>query len=499
MKRVICIVVISILCLCVALGGVACKKEEAPQLAAAKTLAEQYATANPDTPTITDYTVAEGFDIGTVRFAFYSPSTGWVEDVATAPFDESKPTVIHSHGQGLDGRMFTPDAMYNEGYNVMSFLWGTLSNDMDVLRIERRLWQRITSYAVSATESKCAIVEAEEGFNCTVPELYLARYCDFFALHPNYNQPIQLSGHSYGGQLIMALSTYMTKLFLEGRLPANLLPERYIMLDPYFDNYNQQFQCGWLGTTIEYSSMGAAMYCMDNYLFPNNVAIEMLRTSDLVELAAIMSFDDEAAPEYFTQIKPRLRVVELANKNELRNQFDNVITGSGFLHTVANDFYFSPNALSLYSDADGVAIFGRANSASLILATQGMQFDLRIDEENYRHYENVTVERHVFEDEWGDPIPQATVVAGIVVRDANGDGKANEKACERLDGVVVTLTDKATGISQTATTKGGAYRFEVKEGGSYTLSFASANYEAKTLDVTASAFVNVADFALAAK
>jgi len=525
MKRICKILVIACICACLALGVYACDKTPADgnrdsgdnsgqatvELVEAKTLAETYATGGK-APTITDYTVADDFDIDTVRFAFYSPATGWVEDVANAPFDESKPTVIHAHGQGADGYMFTPDALYNEGYNVMSFLWGTLSDDMDVLRIEQRVWQLIADYV--DYDNNGAVKEAA-GFNCTVPELYLARYCDFFALHPDYNLPIRLTGHSYGGQLTLALATYFTKLYRDGRLPARLLPERYTMLDPYFDNYGQDFECGWLNTTIHYSSVGAALYALENYLIPNNVAIEMLRTSTPVEFAGFMSILDDDAPDYFNVLKPMFRVVELANQNDLQNQFSNKIYGTGMLHTFANYFYFSPDAKTLYADADGVAIFGRANSASLVLATRAMRFDLRVDSEDYTRYQAITVERvpHVIAEDEEEEIDvivdtseedaaafaAVTVVAGLVSLDANGNGLFDDLAADRLNDVTVVLKNVATGETQTVRTVGGYYRFDAKRGQTYTVTVEADNYQRKEATVTASTFVNLSDFALAKK
>lgn len=529
MKRFFVILTVTALCLCLAMGAFACDQPATPNnkqsatdaqtenankpeitAVAAKTIGETYAAAPTDVPTITDYTVAEGFDLSTVRFSFYSPATGWVEDVNTAPFDESRPTVIHAHGQGGDDYMTTPEALYNEGYNVMSFLWGTLSDDMDVLRIERRIWQPIADYV--AYDSNGAIREAE-GFNCSVPELYVARYCDFFALHPDYRQSVYLTGHSYGGQLTCALATYFTKLYLDGRLPARLLPERYVLLDPYFDNYVQDFECDWLDTTIHYSSIGAALYCLDHYLIPYNVAIEMVRTSDLVELAGVMGVNDAEAPNYYNGLKPQFRVVELGNKNDLRTQFgtaiSDIIYGSGYLHTFSHDFYFDPGAKLLYADADGVVCFGRANSASLMLATRGMRFDFYIDAEDYTRYENVTIERVpqvvTSEDEDAPDTSEedaaafaaVTVVAGMVSADANGNGRFDDLAADRLNDVTVVLENVATGEKQTVNTVCGFYRFDAVRGATYTLTTYAANYQSQSVTVTASAFVNLTDFALA--
>lgn len=473
-------------------------KNETPQVyAEAKTIAETYAAAVHDVPTISDYTVPADFDLNTIRLEIWTPETGWTADLANAPFDETRPTIIHSHGQGRNGYMFTPQALYNGGYNVISFLWGCMSDD-ELEPIEQKIWQRIEKYVrydVDGSGVEHSVYVKTTEFDCTVPELYVARYCDFFALHPDYNMPIRLTGHSYGGQLNFALASYMTTLFLEGRLPARLLPERYTLLDPYFDNLPMDFECRWLGETIHFSSVGAAIYCIDKILAPNNVAIEMLRTSPLVELATIMGVADDDAPDYFVDLKPLFRVTELKNVNELREQFDDMTVGMGFWHTIANDFYFSPQAKELYYDAASELIFGRETPAEFVLATRGMHFDLWVDEVDYAQYQNVRVARTVTDAETDD----VCILAGLVTRDADGDGVADEKAAERLIGASVVLTDDATGEKQTYSTVNGFYRFDVLRDHTYTLQVHAGGYaSSEVVKVsTAQSFCTTRNFSLA--
>lgn len=494
MKRFWSIFVIAIVCMCLALGTIGCgntPNEPVPvAFNDAATAAETYAGEVHDVPTISDYTVPEAFDLSTIRFAFWSPSTGWTEDVDNAPFDESRPTIIHSHGQGGDAHMFTPRAMYDAGYNVISFLWGCLSDD-ELEPIEQKIWNRIEKY-IDYSNGQSEIIYTD-GFDCTITELYVARYCDFFALHPNYNQPIRLTGHSYGGQLNFALSAYITTLFQAGRLPGRLLPERYTLLDPYFDTLQLDFDCRWLGQTFRYSSVQAAIYCMQNILIPNNIAIEMLRTSPLVEVINGIVADD--APDYFTELKPLFRLTELKNTNELRLQFDNMAEGMGFWHTIANDFYFSPQADNIYYDEDGEMIFGRETPAAFVLATRQMHFDFWVDNDDYNQYQNVRVERTITEDN-----EDLTIIAGLVMQDADGDGTPNDKACYRLSNVCVKLIDNATGEIKAVQTNNGFYRFEAERGHTYTVETHAGNYVDATQTVEAqNDFCFVRNFALTRK
>lgn len=500
MKRVLCCILVLVFCLGFALASTACS----PRYEDATTTADVQADLEIRQPTMSDYTLDPQFDASTVRFAFYSPDTGWVEDVNNAPFDETKPTVIYSHGQGGDSRMFTPEGMYNEGYNVISFLWGCMADDA-LTPIEQKIWQRIAQYTVYEN-GKTVFVKSDK-FDCTVTELFVARYCDFFALHPQYNMPIRLAGHSYGGQLTFALATYMTTLAQENRLSARLIPERYTLLDPYFDNQIIDFECRWLGRTLHYSSVGSAIYAYTNILAPNNIAIEMLRTSPLVEMATVMGVGDDNAPDYFAELKPLFRVVELNNINELRDQLVartddmhlDMTAAMGYWHSVANHFYWSPRAKSVYTNEDGVVIFGRENAASLVLATRGMHFDWWIDEEAVERFENVTMARTITEDEDGNTNENDTVLAGLVMADANGNGKADDKACNRLTNATVIITDNATKQSTEIKTVSGYYRFEATRGATYTVEVHAGNYQSVRTTVTASAFVNLCDVAMQTK
>ncbi len=455
----------------------------------ASTLKENYNQAEVNQPTISDYIVDESFDINLVRFAFYSPETGWTEDPANAPFDENKPTFIFAHGQGSDRHMSTPEDIYNSGYNIINFLWGTFSDD-DLFSIEYKIWDNIQRYIVE--ENGNEVIKEVDGFQCTIPELYVARYCDFFALHPNYNKQIRFVGHSYGSQLTLATSALITRLFNTGRLEARLYPERYTLLDPYFDNMDFTFECKWLGCSLPSSSVGACSYCIENLLFPNNVAIEMLRTSPYVEMSIAMgSTTNENAADYVSLIKNRLRVTELSNSSQIVMQSPNMIEGVGNCHSIATNFYFSGNAKEQYVDEDGALIFGREVPASFVLGTTGMHFDFTVSETNYLDFQDMTYSRTVTEEN-----KNLTRIAGFVCFDENSNGIYDDNAGNRLDGVKVSLYDKNGKLIDTVLTDKGYYHFDVERNENYTLTFSAKGYNTVKTVITAKHYINISDIAM---
>lgn len=482
-------IIILVLFLCFSLGACNLWVDEDDF---ATTLKEEYEGNNVNMPTISDYVVDDNFDLNLVKFAFFSPSTGWTYDVENAPFDENRPTFIYAHGQGGDCPMSTPEDIYNLGYNVINFLWGTFSND-DLFSIEYKIWDNIQRFVLD--ENGKDVIHESDKFNCTVPELYVARYCDFFSLHPNYNKPIRFIGHSYGSQLTMATSAYITKLFKDGRLEARLFPERYTLLDPYFDNMDFTFDCKWLEQQLSSSSVGASSYCIDNILFPNNVAIEMLRTSPYVEMSIAMGTTTNENPaDYFALIKNKLRVTELSNSSQIVSQSPNMFEGVGNCHSIATKFYFSGNASNSYYDEDGALIFGREVPASFVLATTGMHFDFTVSEKNYLDFQDMTYSRTITEKN-----ADLTMLAGFVCFDENGNSVYDENAGYRLNGIKVELYDEQGILLDATYTSNGYYSFDVERGKNYSLEFSAPNYKTEKQTIEARYFVNTLDVALLGK
>lgn len=456
----------------------------------ALTLKEIYNQGKIDQPTISDYVVDDSFDIGLVRLTFFSPETGWTEDPLNAPFDENKPTLIFAHGQGSDRLMNTPEDIYNSGYNIINFLWGTFSDD-DLFSIEYKIWENIQRYIVEENGEK--VIKEVDGFECTIPELYVARYCDFFALHPNYNKQIRFVGHSYGSQLTFATSALITYLFNSGMLEARLLPERYTLLDPYFDNMDFTFNCKWLGgCDLPSSSVGACSYCLENILLPNNVAVEMLRTSPYVEMSIAMgTTTNEGAADYYSLIKNRLRVTELSNSSQIVMQSPNVIEGAGNCHSIATKFYFSGNAKEQYYDEDGALIFGREVPASFVLGTTGMHFDFTVSENDYLDFQDMTYSRTTNKEN-----EDLTRISGFVCFDENGNGIYDDNAGNRISGIKVSLYDQKGKSVNSVFTDRGYYQFDVERGQTYTLTFSANGYQTVKTTVVANHYINISDIVM---
>ena len=506
-------------------------KTETPVYKNALTIAEEKAEYNE--PTITDYAVDPDFDVSKVRLKIYN-GTGWEAADEDCCFDPDKPTFLFAHGLGPDLHAREPEGIYEKGYNVLSFLRGCLSgNSLGIIKIGKCIWENIDCYTTNDKD-----LYTSDKFDCTVPELYLARYCDFFKNYPGYSKPIIMTGHSYGGQLTTAMSGLMTKYLNEGRLNPRIYPEKFMLIDPYYDTLNVEFNCKWFGQKFTGSSVGAAGAIFD-YDAENNVAIELLRTSPLVELAKYMNMtgsdDGSSTIAYTKEVERKVMYVELEDVTQIDKQLSGLYDVGARKHSVAEDFTLTVyrenktydvykyksgeimvGALDVYTDEFGNPLYGKFAPASLDVAQRGMHLDANTNGEDFNNFSEWTIS-HTYYDEdsinWGlvemgeemeeeDKLYMTyswftedySKIAGFVYADVNANGKTDDGASSRLNGVTVELKDANGKTLKTTETKNVYYEFEVEKNKAYTVEIHSLNYADQKATVTANGACNISDF-----
>ena len=515
MKKFIAILIV--LCISTALLA-ACTP--ATSYEAAMTMKEYL--GNYDEPTITDYTVAEGFDIARIRLEVYNGS-GWEPADENSSFDPNKPTFIFAHGLGPDLHGRYPEAMYAKGYNVLNFLWGAFSgNKVGVNNVGFLIWDKIDRYEIN-TEEEYALVMAE-GFNCTVPELYLARYCDFFKNYPTYSQPIIMTGHSYGGQLTCAMSGLMTKCLNEHKLNPCIYPDKFMLIDPYFDNHNFTYECAWFGETFHGSSIAAGSAILD-YDIENNTPIEILRTSSYVKMAT--HWGDVEKPKadvfYTSDIEMKVLYLELKDSETICPGIN--ADDIARLHSIAEDFTLTVyreepyekgdvllvGAKDVYTDEYGNVLYGKFAPASYSLAARGIHMDVTTNGSDYNRYDEWTITPTYYDPDYVNqllPLSEAdeayltyswctedfSKIAGFVNADENKNGKYDDGASSRLNNVTVILKDTSGKVLQTIKTNRGYYEFKVEKDKDYVVEIHTSNYTDKSANVRSDGIVNIVDF-----
>ena len=494
----------------------------------ARTVAEDH--AQYDEPTITDYHFAEGFDVNTIRLEVYNGS-GWDFADGDSAFDPNKPTFIFAHGLGPDLHGRAPEALYEKGYNVLNFLWGTFSgNSLGIKHVGFQIWHGIDRYEVAKT-GRC--VQAE-GFDCTVAEIYLARYCDFFKNYPEYSLPIVMTGHSYGGQLTCAMSGIMTKYLNDNKLNPKIFPDKFMLIDPYFDNMNYEYDCKWFGQKFYGSSIAAGSAILD-YDIANNTPIEILRTSYLVKMATHMgdTAREKAEVNYTRDIEMKVLYLELANPDVIMNYFNgNLGEGGGRLHSVAEDITLTVlrdtpyvkssgevliGAKDVYLDDNGNYVYGKFAPASYSLAARGIHYDLYLNDPDFNQYDKLTLTPTYFDPDWvnaddEDPSEEDRIyltyswftesyskVAGFINADVNSNGVYDDGASSRLTDVTVVLKDANGKVVDKCFTNKGYYEFKVTKNADYTVEIDSENYSSQTKNVKADGIINIVDFLASSK
>ena len=168
-------------------------------------------------------------------------------------YDSTKPTIIYSHGwkwnEGFEKRevlslmhpAYSEDAdtdyfaaeYLDAGYNVASFFWNQIADEPS--------WDSVTK--VWTTDDPKYAMRYRIGDNRTAfddptnPDTNVANllireittYMSDFT-----GETFWLMGHSMGGELTLAAAEGLLKLYSEGKISENLVPDRLSLFDPFF-------------------------------------------------------------------------------------------------------------------------------------------------------------------------------------------------------------------------------------------------------------------------
>ncbi len=180
-------------------------------------------------------------------------------------FDPKKPTIIYAHGmktshEGLDCReglslkdesissmnekgfddyafdeeFYRP--LIRQGYNVGVFFWNQMADCL--FTEDNKFWTATNllngnrySYIDENGEYKYTSKSSPKNPTVTVTKLY--RDCLIEALGEDFSGHLQLTGHSMGGQLTLAVSQALCAAYDRGEISSAYLPDRVTLFDPY--------------------------------------------------------------------------------------------------------------------------------------------------------------------------------------------------------------------------------------------------------------------------
>jgi hypothetical protein len=172
-------------------------------------------------------------------------------------FDSTKPTLIFAHGwqpnlsyscppdfqydvtcdQRDAGSDDTIQAWISAGWNVGIFYWNQFSDEPSVPDAEAKIWtnngpqqmrwrkwtsQWVSTYQAAPTGTKSA------------GELFFEAYVAALTAQDYTGGNIRIAGHSLGNQMVVRLAKLVSDAVDAGTVPQKLLPNRVVLLDPYW-------------------------------------------------------------------------------------------------------------------------------------------------------------------------------------------------------------------------------------------------------------------------
>lgn len=363
--------------------------------------------------------------------------------------DPTKPMVITTHGMhsgaGYSLRYGFSEREYwqAKGYNCFVFRWSQFSDDSDPFSIERKEWSGRSSKAMKfyyEGENGERILEDVNIPNYSLAEIFAAYYNDFMTRYDIKSPEIRLMGHSMGGQLVMAISSYIKTVLDCGTLNPRYMFNRVTMLDPFLSSEPNDVQIDWLDrTTGTEGSAGLVIEVLKEYA-SIGIPVEYIRTGfahilvkadhrrQLAENSIFIDVDSSYIPgNTFEVIAPKHQVaIDWTNDAVQYEYFD---------AAVSQNYAGSPSTPTIY-----------------VMAQFGAQYSMQ---------------KNFTEDAEDDVIYSTTlengVIAGYAFFDENDNGLCDDSFLNRCEGIKVELYNGAQLVATSYTNRGGYYKFSVSE------------------------------------
>ena len=212
--------------------------------------------------------------------SFKTDGTGGVNHY-TAASDLS--TWQASFGTNTTAKEWMQNYWLNKGYNVGIFHWNKFAQEdnMHPYNAERKIWapsgaRKMAFYSEVVGDEPDANDKMGDVIRSASMAMILAQ--EFLDSLPNGYNPTEIvfAGHSLGNQMVTNATQKLLKAKDAGKIPANRVPSRVDLLDPYWGD------AGWAGYEGYYSGETARAYA--DYIHSNNIPIQWYKTSALTQL-----------------------------------------------------------------------------------------------------------------------------------------------------------------------------------------------------------------------
>ncbi len=419
----------------------------------AETFEERYHEASYDAISMEDIYLPAKLDINELGL-YWADYQGWVRyDGQDVPFDDNKPVIIFAHGMGTG--TFGPyrQKWLDAGYNVGCFMWSEFSDD-EPFTGQSKVWGVLSGKMRWRGTSK---FEYEDIPSHSIAEIYAACYNDFFNSRTYSGSEIRLFGHSLGGQLTAALSSYFVAALDAGKMNPAFFPDRITLLDPFLCNDSDVTYISWRDSTLEDGGSVKAVLDTVRELKVKGTAVDFVRSSPWVEMAAYAKGDDG----YNQALRSEVAHLEF-DTGFLPLKYG-IYNGIAACHEIGEDWYSGAIDQPIFPDCseDATGEFGISplTPTSYIFARMGTSYalDLNSTDDNYS---DDTVRSLNIEN------PK---IAGFVFLDNNGNGLMDDRIKCRMSGVKVLLYEKGSrkAVASCVTAENGYYEFTLEQNKEY--------------------------------
>ncbi len=360
-------------------------------------------------------------------------------------FDPNKPTMIFFHGVQQNKGYYknelvdSPEGWIEEGYNVASYFWSQLSDFMPTTCVNG-VWERRA--IPFKYEKDGEIIEKAESINYTIAECFVAYYVDFMAQYDYKGSQIYFQGLSLGGNLLIAVNSYLLTLNKAGLISDRLLPDRVTYHDTYLTSAPSTLFVPWLNKQIGENGTLKMLYEVSKELISRGVAVEYVASSFVSDLTKLGAGDADLFDEF--------------SKKVTYLNFDASFAGinQGLSHIAGKEWYHKVITEPIYYDyaaqnpeENGIYAPSPKAPISYIYARMGSSYDMEINNTRLTFSDDVIKSTNI----------TAPKVAGFAYFDSNDNGINDDRLFNRINGINVELYDSSDKLVATTTTSNGGY------------------------------------------
>ena len=414
----------------------------------------------PHIPTVEELDLSEDIDPLSVGLFYYDGDVAKPITDDNLNINSNKPIIIFTHGMKFDGGYALHFNFGNyqywqeEGFNTFVWRWGPFSDDQDPIAISNKEWSGKTSpvcrYAYENEQGKRAVEETDVP-RYSMAEMFGAYYNELTTKYAINSPDIRFMGHSMGGQMTMAIGSYIKTMIEKGAIDKKYMFTRLTMLDPYLDSVSNSSKIDWLDRTIGNGGSASLVLDIAKELSEIGIPVEYIKSGLADILARDKSVKNELK-EVTTYIE--MDTTFIVPPEDMTDPVERYSYKIEQMHEACHRWYRSAITTSYYDKTVNNINYavGPSTPTSCVMAQN----------EGYYNMEENLTECDVTDDVIYSTGKESTIVSGYAFFDKNNNGLNDDTYANRLSGVKINLFCDGEKIGSYTTKTGGYYQFSLE-------------------------------------